>query len=208
MQRHRVYPAETTSIQGSTIFWNGDPRQRRSGLLVRNRGNTLEELGNLKFHWWVLGEHRWSVVYTPTSWTVNHRKARAAQHSWPILRWDISHFCGYPQAVLREGVLWPCFWILRSVPGAGALWHSFLKQAWPSNEDKWRQLKGACQGSGHLPCLHLGPHGWHTPQLLLSYLIRQGFHWSTATVWRDMIGQGFRGFGLTQTLCISLWAAQ
>jgi len=34
------------------------------------------------------------------------------------------------------------------------------------------------------------------PLLLLSYLIRLGFHWSTETAWQDTIGQGFRVLGL------------
>lgn len=47
----------------------------------------------------------------------------------------------------------------------------------------------------------------HTP-LLLSYLMKQGFRWSTVMVWRDMIGQGFRDLGLAQTLYIRFWAGQ
>jgi hypothetical protein len=43
-------------------FSNGQPRQRHAGLFIGNHGDSLEELDNLKFYWWVLGGHRWSVV--------------------------------------------------------------------------------------------------------------------------------------------------
>lgn len=40
--------------------------------------------------------------------------------------------------------------------------------------------------------------------LLLSYLIRRGFHWSTMMMWQDSIGRGFRGLGFFQTVYICL----
>lgn len=38
------------------------------------------------------------------------------------------------------------------------------------------------------------------PPTLSAYFIRQGFHWGMVMVWRDMIGWGFRGMGLAETL--------
>ena len=57
---------------GSAILQNGDPRQRHAGLLIGNQGNSLEGLGHLTVHWWMLGGHRWSVVYIPMSWMFKH----------------------------------------------------------------------------------------------------------------------------------------
>lgn len=53
-----VCSAETTSMQGSTILQNGNLRQRYTGLLIGNWGISLEGLGHLKLHWWVLGSDR------------------------------------------------------------------------------------------------------------------------------------------------------
>lgn len=54
----------------------------------------------------------------------------------------------------------------------------------------------------------LHPHPHTPPLLLLTYLIRQDFHWGTVRLWWHTIGWGFRGLGLVPTLYISLWAVQ
>ena len=53
--------------------------------------------------------------------------------------WDklFPHCCGYPQAVLWERVLWPCFWNLWSVPETGA-YGLFLSSGLVL---KWRQME-------------------------------------------------------------------
>lgn len=66
-----------------------------------------------------------------------------------------------------------------------------------------QQKENKGQDSGHLP--HLCRHTYRlwsslSHSFLLSYLIRQGFHWSIVTVWQDMISQGFRGLGLAHKL--------
>jgi hypothetical protein len=45
-----IYSGETTSMQGSTVLWNGygDPRQRHT-VLIGNQGNSLEGFSNLNF---------------------------------------------------------------------------------------------------------------------------------------------------------------
>ena len=71
-------------------------------------------------------------------WTVNYRKRKGcpAQMAHFEKRY-FPHFCGYPWTVRWEGVLCPCFWILWSLPGASALWPSFLNQSWSLHGEKW-----------------------------------------------------------------------
>jgi len=38
----------------SIILQNGNPRKRPTGLLIVKWGNSLKELGSLKFQWWIL----------------------------------------------------------------------------------------------------------------------------------------------------------
>ena len=69
-----ILQKEKACMQRSATYKNGeDDRQRHTGLLIGNQGNSLEKLGNMKFHWWMLGGHRWSVVSIPMSWTFNRR---------------------------------------------------------------------------------------------------------------------------------------
>lgn len=49
------------------------------------------------------------------------------------------------------------------------------------------------------------PSSW---KFLLSYLIKQDFHWLIVIIWRDPIGQEFKGLRFAQTLYISLQAGQ
>jgi hypothetical protein len=76
MQKQRVFILQKhlawgcgggTGAVGSVILQNDHPRQRHLGLLIGSQGNSLEGLGNLKFHWWMLGGYRWSVVCIPIS---------------------------------------------------------------------------------------------------------------------------------------------
>lgn len=98
MQRQRAFILQKQPAWGlegvglSTMFWNGDPRQRCAGLLTGNRENSLEGLGHLKFHWWMLGGHRCSVVCIPIS-CLTIGWDRAAQWRWPKI---FLHFCDYP----------------------------------------------------------------------------------------------------------------
>lgn len=46
-----IYSTETTSMQGSTVFWNDDHRQKQTVLSIGNWRELFEWLCNIKFHW-------------------------------------------------------------------------------------------------------------------------------------------------------------
>lgn len=85
------------------------------------------------------------------------------------------------------------------------LLHTALDLRWLS-ANWWDSRKVLRPGRWRLPpSSRKSSHVKMQPPLLLSCFLRQGFHWNMVKVWQDMLDQGFRGFGLAQTLYMSIY---